>query len=124
MLQADWKKIIVEACKSAGTYKPFFNLVIDTLAGILERRDDAVQAFVKSGGKPIVKHTNKGGGTFLEQNPALRLLNELNRDAMQYWRELGLTPSSLKRINEESLKTMETKHTKTALDVIRAKHKS
>ncbi len=104
-----WKTKIVKAMKEAGTYQPYFEPVILTLAGILEKRDEAEVFYARSGGSPIVKHTNKGGSTNLEQNPALRLINDLNRDALQYWRELGLTPAGLKRINEEAVKTGQKK---------------
>ena len=78
--------------------------MIDTLAGILERRDQALEAFEKTGGNVLVKHTNKAGATNIEQNPALRLINDLNRDALAYWRDLGLTPAGLKKIDEGALK--------------------
>lgn len=104
MRQSTWKSRIKKACIDAGTYKPYFDYVIDTLAGILERRDQAIDHFKKTGGEVIVEHTNKGGSTNLEQNPALRLINDLNRDALTYWRDLGLTPSGLKKINETVLK--------------------
>ena len=52
----------------------------------------------------IVVHTNKSGAANLEQNPALRAINDMNRDALAYWRDLGLTPAGLKRINEDNLK--------------------
>lgn len=98
-----WKSKIVKAMKAVGTYQPAFDSVVLTLANILERRDEAENMYLISGGKPIVKHTNKAGATNLEQNPALRLINDLNRDALQYWRDLGLTPSGLRKINEEAL---------------------
>jgi len=99
----EWKSTITDSCKQAGTYRSFFDPVIDTLAGILERRDEAQETYKKSGGKVLVKHTNKGGATNIEQNPALRLINDLNRDALAYWRDLGLTPAGLRRINEKAL---------------------
>lgn len=109
MTKEEWKEKIKEACTAAGTYRPFFDAVIETLAGILERRDMAQEAFEKTGGNVIVKHTNKGGSTNLEQNPALRLINDLNRDALAYWRDLGLTPAGLKRLNDGALKVDEQK---------------
>ncbi len=99
--KASWKKKIKKACEDAGTYRPFFDSVIDTLAGIMEKRSQAEEAFEKSGGKVVVVHTNKGGGKNLEQNPALRLINDLNRDALAYWRDLGLTPSGYKKLNAD-----------------------
>lgn len=98
-----WKSRIVKAMKAVGTYQPAFDSVILTLASILERRDEAEEVYINSGNEPIVEHTNKGGATNLEQNPVLRLINDLNRDALQYWRDLGLTPSGLRKINEEAL---------------------
>lgn len=104
MTKKRWKVKIKKAATAAGTYKPVFDSVIDTLAGILERRDAAQQMFEESGGAVLVKHTNKGGATNIVQNPALRLVNDLDRDALSYWRDLGLTPAGLKRIDEDAMK--------------------
>lgn len=99
MKKAWWKKRITEATKEAGTYQPYFDSVIGTLAEILERRDDAQELYEQTGSKPIISHTNKGGATNLVQNPALRLINDLNRDALAYWRDLGLTPAGYKKLD-------------------------
>lgn len=122
MKKEAWKKRIVEAARLAGTYQPFFESVIDTLAAILEKRDDAERLYIKSGASPIVKHTNKGGATNLEQNPALRLINDLNRDALQYWRELGLTPSGLSKISSDIVSKPE-KQEKPKIQELRSKFK-
>ncbi len=98
-----WVSKIKRDTKRAGTYKPYFDEVIKTLASILEERDMATETWAKTGGKVIVGHTNKAGATNLEQHPALRLVNDLNRDALAYWRDLGLTPKGLKAINEQAL---------------------
>lgn len=103
MKKAGWKKRLIESCKAAGTYRDYFLPVIETLATILEKRDEAQALFDSSGGEIIVEHTNKGGATNLEQNPMIRLINDLNRDALAYWRDLGLTPAGLKRIDEKKL---------------------
>ncbi len=96
--KSKWVKRITASCEQAGTYRPYFADIIETLADILARRDAALTAFKKSGGYVLVYHTNKAGQTNLEQNPALRIVNDLNRDALAYWRDLGLTPAGLKRI--------------------------
>ena len=96
----EWQEKIIKCCKDAGTFQEYFLPVIETLADILERRDIAQETFVKSGSKVLVKHTNKGGATNIEQNPALRLINDLNRDALAYWRELGLTPKGMKALGD------------------------
>lgn len=98
-----WKSRIKATCREAGTYRPFFDYTINTLAEILERRDAAQELFEKEGSVFLVEHTNKNGSTNLEQNPLLRIINDMNRDAMAYWRELGLTPAGLKKINDKSM---------------------
>ena len=100
MKKATWKKRIRDDCTEVGTYQKSFDAVIDTLAGILENRDRALEEF---DGEMIVEHTNKSGATNMEQNPLLRLINDLNRDALAYWRDLGLTPAGLKRIDEKAM---------------------
>lgn len=104
MTKAEWAERIRASSQSAGTYRPWFEDVIDTLADILERRDIARALFDESGGNVLVDHTNKAGATNIEQNPVLRMINDLNRDALAYWRDLGLTPAGLKRINEQAMK--------------------
>ena len=96
-----WRERIRESCTKAGTYQPCFDDVIGTLASILERRDTVEESW---DGDVIVEHTNRSGIANKEQSPALRLINDLNRDALSYWKELGLTPASLKRINETAMK--------------------
>lgn len=104
MKKKTWKTRIKAACKDAGTYKPFFDSVIDTLAGIMEMRDNALEKFEQSGGNTIVKHTNKGGSTNIVKNPALVVIMDCNAQALAYWRDLGLTPAGLKRIDESGMK--------------------
>lgn len=38
------------------------------------------------------------------KNPLLVLWDDLNKSALAYWRELGLTPAGLKRIDESAMK--------------------
>ena len=99
-----WKAKIVKACKAAGTYKEYFDPVVSTLAEILEKRDTAQKEFIESGARIMIEYTNKAGATNYVQNPLIRLINDLNRDALTYWKELGLTAASLKKINESAIK--------------------
>ncbi len=101
MDRTEWKKRIKQACEEAGTYRPCFDSVIDTLSGIMEIRDDAERQFIASGGETVVEHTNKAGATNVAKNPALMLVDEMNKTALSYWRDLGLTPAGLKRIGEQ-----------------------
>ena len=116
MTKKGWKKKIVEAAKNAGTYQKYFDSVIDTLADILCKRDSAEELFEKTGGNLLVKHTNKGGATNIEQNPLVRLINDLNRDALAYWRDLGLTPAGYKRLNLEAAQTKKEDGLETLLE--------
>ena len=99
-----WVARITASCQAAGTYRTWFDDIITTLADILAMRDEARELFVESGGNIVVDHTNKAGATNLEQNPILRMVNDLNRDALAYWRDLGLTPAGLKKIDQQSMK--------------------
>ena len=102
MDKAEWINRIKESMDKVGTYDEGFDDVIATLASVLEKRDALENEY---GAEPaIVARTNVKGATNLEQNPAFRLINDLNRDALSYWRELGLTPKSLRTINDEDMK--------------------
>lgn len=112
MRKGAWKKRIKNACELAGTYRPFFDETIETLATILEKRDEAQKAYKDSGSLPIVTHTNKAGATNYIKNPALVLWDDLNKSALAYWRDFGLTPAGLKKIDE----TMPKKKKENALE--------
>jgi len=100
----EWRQLLKESTESIGTYKPEFDAVIETLADILARRDTALDVFYnEQGGKAIVEHTNKIGATNFERNPVCRVIDDLNNQALTYWRELGLTPKGLRAINEQAI---------------------
>lgn len=96
MTRKRWRETIKSACETAGTYQPFFDSVIDTLAGILETRDKAERQFKKGGSEMVLQHTNARGATNNVKNPALVLLLDCNAQALAYWKELGLTSRSYK----------------------------
>lgn len=123
MTKNRWKKKIIEACTAAGTYKDCFMDAIETLADILHKRDQAQKIYKDSGERPVIAHTNKSGATNLEQHPALRLINDMNRDALAYWRDLGLTPAGLKRIDNKGLNARPAAEKQTPLDIIREKRR-
>ena len=99
-----WKEKIIGQCESVGTYRESFLPVIDTLALTLEQRDKTQTEFKKSGGKSVIEYTNKSGNTNMVKNPLLVLWDDLNKSALSYWRDLGLTPAGLKKIDESALK--------------------
>ena len=104
MNKSEWIERITNATKSAGTYREYFDDVIDTLAETLEARDDARAKYYEAGANSVVTHTNKGGNTNIVKNPALVIVDDLNKTALTYWRDLGLTPAGLNRISETAMK--------------------
>ena len=104
MKKGRWKTKIKDACVSAGTYRSYFDQIIEILAEIMEKRDDTEELYQKSGGNPIIVHTNKAGAKNIVKHPAIVLWDDLNKSALAYWRDLGLTPSGLKKIDETALK--------------------
>lgn len=104
MTKSTYKKRIEQACKEAGTYQPFFDQIIDALAGVLENRDRAQAQFKQMKYAPVISYTNKGGKTNLVKNPALVVIQELNAQALQFWRELGLTTRAYQTMDKSGIK--------------------
>lgn len=103
MTAAKWKRKIKKALVDAGTYKNIFDAVIESLSDILEQRDRAKEQFDASGGNMVISYTNKGGATNPSKNPFLVAWDDLNATALSYWRELGLTPSALRKMTGSSV---------------------
>lgn len=99
-----WRARIKRAAQDAGTYRPYFDGMIASLADILARKDDATALYEQSGRQPVIEHTNKFGATNYEKNPQLKVIEECERTALTYWRDLGLTPAGLKKIRDEAMK--------------------
>ena len=98
-----WKRQIKKHTEAAGTYRAEFQPVIDTLAGILEQRDQAYEEYLEAGEGAVVEVTSDRGVTNFRKNPRLQVWSDLNSQALAYWTSLGLTPAGLKKINEKSL---------------------
>lgn len=103
MDKTEWKKSIQSMTEGVGTYKPEFDSVIDTLADILEQRDRAYQDFIDSGAEIVITKISDRGAENVGKNPRLTIWSDLNTQALSYWRDLGLTPAGLKRINETAI---------------------
>lgn len=100
MKKEEWKRKIKAACKKAKTYKPFFDSVIDTLSQIMETRDKVHQQYIENGEQPtIIKVSDRSQQENIYKNPMLVMENELNAQALNYFRDLGLTPQGLKKLN-------------------------
>lgn len=100
-----WMSVIQQQMKMVGTYDVAFEPMIRTLADILEKRDTAFDEFQATGGNACVEYTSDRGSVNVKKNPRLQIWMDLNTQALAYWRDLGLTPSGLKKLNEAALKS-------------------
>ena len=98
MTKRQWINAIKKQMDTLNIDQDGYGPVIETLADILEQRDKTFQEFQDSGGKSVVKYTNKAGATNTTKNPLLVLWDELNKNALSYWKELGLTPSGYRKL--------------------------
>ena len=97
-----WKRKIIQQCKAVDTYQASFSGAITTLSNLLERRDDVYDEFISGGCQTLVVKVSDRGAENQVINPLLKLWQDLNRDALAYWRDLGLTPAGYKRLNLEA----------------------
>lgn len=104
MKKADWKRIIKKNCESVGTFKSEFLPVINTLSDILEERDNVRKKYRAEGSQPLIEKTSDRGAVNKVKNPLLSTWEDLNRDALAYWRDLGLDPAGLKALDKDAMK--------------------
>ena len=102
MTKARWKTKILEQMAALNLENDAYGPAVETLAAILEQRDKTAADFKKSGGLSVIEYTNKGGSTNMAKNPLLVLWDDLNKSALAYWRELGLTPSSYRKMTGDN----------------------
>lgn len=119
MTQEQYKRDIVKKMKALGTYKAEFSHAIDGLSRALVDQEKTLGQFDASGGNIMIKHTNKAGATNAVKNPFYLALETLRQDIITYSRELGLTPASLKRINDSSMKVQKQSSLSQSLRALR-----
>lgn len=107
MTSKKWVAEIKKQMVKKGVDSDGFGNVIQTLAELLEERDKIYALYKKEGSQTLVEYTSNRGEVNMILNPLLKEWNGMNRDALVYWRELGLTPAGLKKINEDSMKQNE-----------------
>lgn len=98
MNEKEWTKKITSQCKKIGTYRKEYVPVIETLAQILEQRDNTLEQYKEEGCQPVIEVAGSMGQTKPMKNPLLLAWDDLNKSALAVWRELGLTPSGFKKI--------------------------
>lgn len=104
MTKTKYKNLILKQLSALGIQEESYDSVIESLALILVQRDKTRKEFEESGGKSVMEYTNKGGSTNMTKNPLLVIWDELNKTALAYWRELGLTPSAYKKLTGDGVK--------------------
>lgn len=109
MSKTKWKNLIIKQLTALGLQNDAYESTVESLAAILEQRDKTFKEFQQNGGKSVIEYTNKGGSTNMTKNPLLVLWDDLNKTALAYWRELGLTPSSYKKLTGTGAKQEESK---------------
>ena len=101
MTAEEYREEIIANMRSVGTYKPEFEKTVTNLAKLYVDMEEARKQFDASGGRLVVKHTNKGGSTNLVKNPCYVVIEGLQNHILLYNRELGLTPAGLRKIKGE-----------------------
>ncbi len=109
MSKTKWKNLIKKQLTALGLQNDAYESTVESLAAILEQRDKTFEEFQQNGGKSVIEYTNKGGSTNMTKNPLLVLWDDLNKTALAYWRELGLTPSSYKKLTGTGAKQEKSK---------------
>ena len=116
MTKNRWKALILDQMRELGVANEAYDSAVETLASILEQRDKVHREFRAGGGQAAQAYTNKAGATNLTKNPLLVLWDDLNKTALAYWRELGLTPSSYKKMTGEPMKRERAKGLSAVLE--------
>lgn len=107
MTSKSWITEIKKQMNLKGVETSGFGNVIQTLAEILEQRDKLYKQYQDEGSEVMVLYVSDRGQENMIINPLLKEWQNMNRDALVYWRELGLTPAGLKKLNEDSMKPAE-----------------
>jgi len=123
MKKRRWKTRIKKLCMEIGTYKKSFDDLIDMAAAYAEQRDNVGESLLEE--ELIIEQTNKGGFTNKVKNPAYVIWDDLNKTLLMCWRELGLTPAQLKKINEDTfIRDKEEKNGNNLIELLRKKQQT
>lgn len=101
-VENDITKNIISCMKAIGTYDNAFMLSIGILDGLLSDYYRAREDWISDGGQLVMEYTNKNGQTNTVKNPLYQSMEKLRMDILTYLRELGITPSGLKKLKQDS----------------------
>ena len=98
MTAQEWKYDINKQLKITPEYLPAFDTTIEILAQILEERDRVYSEYLASGARPIITFESDRGAKNPKANPLLTQWQDLNKTALAYLRDLGLTAAGLRKL--------------------------
>lgn len=94
---------IRSACENLGIYREEMEWQIQMLAELWLRREATKDEFRKTGGRAIIKQTNKGGNSYAVKNPLLTEIDFVEKRIIELSREMGLTTQAINKINESAI---------------------
>lgn len=95
-----YKRRTIERMKVVGTYRPQFGAAIERVADLYVQLDELEKLWGEDGREMVVEHTNKAGATNMAKHPLLEIRDNVYTQLLAHERELGLTPSALKKISD------------------------
>lgn len=98
-----WESVIKKQMEAVGVYRDSFQRAVTALSTILEQRDIVYEQYRKDG-RAVIERVSDRGAVNSAKNPLFVAWMDLNNQALAYWRDLGLTPAGLKKIDEGAMK--------------------
>ena len=114
MNKEEWAQILKEQIKFDHNYLPSFETTVGILSEILEERDRVYQIYLEKGAEPVTIFTTDRGAENYKPNPLLKTWQDLNVTALQYLRDLGLTPAGLRKLQGQLPKDFQIHNDKVA----------
>lgn len=108
MKKAEYKKRIKSQISIDAEFITNFETSINILAEILEERDRVHAEYIAQGAQPVITFESDRGAKNPKQNPLLKQWNDLNTTALQYMRDLGITPAGLRKLQGQLPKNEKT----------------
>lgn len=83
--------------KALGVWKPEYQITVGICAGLMDQYDMILKTWIDSGMDPVEQTEN---GT--KKSGVVTTLESLRKDILAYQKELGLTPMSIKRLDQQA----------------------
>lgn len=96
------RKEIIKCMEGVGTYDESFMISISILDKLINDYEMARKEWEDDGCRMVVEYTNKNNQTNTVKNPLYQSMEKLRMDILSYLKELGLTPSGLKKLRQSS----------------------